>query len=168
MTTTQLPPQPTPPITTTSSPPCNHHHHLITASPKETKRTVYGDVVFINTKRILTVAGGCGAWRVVVMERVMVSAVDSGEDVGGAGGWLVAGFVDLPEKCAAPEELAGRWEAPDVFTVRGINRDTSNHKVKYPFLHKVLEREPTNGELAAATNMNVSQLRKQVRIGQED
>nr|GEZ98503.1 hypothetical protein [Tanacetum cinerariifolium] len=91
--------------------------HYSQCTQVETKRTVYGDVVFINTKRILTVAGGCGAWRVVVMERVMVSAVDSGEDVGGAGGWLVAGFVDLPEKCAAPEELAGRWEAPDVFTV---------------------------------------------------
>nr|GFB44751.1 hypothetical protein [Tanacetum cinerariifolium] len=59
-----------------------------------TKRTVYGAdnptkhalVVFINTKRILTVAGGCGAWRVVVMERVMVSAVEGGEDVGGASG----------------------------------------------------------------------------------
>nr|GEW08520.1 hypothetical protein [Tanacetum cinerariifolium] len=49
----------------------------------------------------------------------MVSAVDGGEDVGGAGGegWLVTGFVVLPEKCAAPEELAGRWEGTDVFKV---------------------------------------------------
>nr|GEV21271.1 hypothetical protein [Tanacetum cinerariifolium] len=47
-------------------------------------------VVFINTKRILTVAGGCGAWRVVVMERVMVSVVDGGKDDGGAGDWVMA------------------------------------------------------------------------------
>lgn len=33
-------------------------------------------------------------------------------------------------------------------------------------LQKVLEREPTDGELAEATNMNVSQLRKQIGIGQ--
>nr|GEW89829.1 RNA polymerase sigma factor sigE, chloroplastic/mitochondrial [Tanacetum cinerariifolium] len=33
-------------------------------------------------------------------------------------------------------------------------------------LQKVLEREPTDGELAEATNMNVSQLRKQIGLGQ--
>lgn len=33
-------------------------------------------------------------------------------------------------------------------------------------LEKTLEREPTDGELAEATNMNVSQLRKQIGIGQ--
>ncbi|GKC67482.1 RNA polymerase sigma factor sigE, chloroplastic/mitochondrial [Tanacetum coccineum] len=33
-------------------------------------------------------------------------------------------------------------------------------------LQKVLEREPTDGELADATNMNVSQLRKQIGLGQ--
>nr|GEZ78270.1 hypothetical protein [Tanacetum cinerariifolium] len=52
-------------------------------------------VVFINTKRTLTVAGGCGAWRVVVMERVMVSAVDGGEDAGGVDGcWTGVGDGD--------------------------------------------------------------------------
>ncbi|GJR83368.1 hypothetical protein Tco_0154153 [Tanacetum coccineum] len=33
-------------------------------------------------------------------------------------------------------------------------------------MKKVLEREPTDGELGATTNMNVSQLRKQIRLGQ--
>nr|GEZ26320.1 reverse transcriptase domain-containing protein [Tanacetum cinerariifolium] len=57
-----------------------------------TKHTL---VVFINTKCILTVAGRCGVWRVVVMERVMVSAVDGGKDVGGAGGcWIRVGDGD--------------------------------------------------------------------------
>nr|GFB51241.1 hypothetical protein [Tanacetum cinerariifolium] len=44
--------------------------------------TKHALIVFINTKRTLTVAGGCGAGRVVVMERVMVSAVDDGEYAG--------------------------------------------------------------------------------------
>ncbi|GKB05235.1 zinc finger, CCHC-type containing protein, partial [Tanacetum coccineum] len=40
-------------------------------------------------------------------------------------------------------------------------------QLKY-YLQKALEREPTDGELAAATNMNISQLRKQIGLGQAD
>nr|GEX59934.1 hypothetical protein [Tanacetum cinerariifolium] len=57
--------------------------------------TKHALVMFINPKHTLTVAGGCGAWCVVVMERVMVSAVDGGEDAGGAGGcWIGVGDGD--------------------------------------------------------------------------
>nr|GEW64429.1 hypothetical protein [Tanacetum cinerariifolium] len=51
--------------------------------------------MFMNTKCTLTVVGGCGAWRVVVMERVMVSAVDGGEDAGDADGCWIGGVMTM-------------------------------------------------------------------------
>nr|GEX65857.1 putative zinc finger, CCHC-type, retrotransposon Gag domain protein [Tanacetum cinerariifolium] len=68
----------------------------------------------------------------------------------------------------------GRKKIPDIsdkpITKPTVDIVRSKHKKEIlevkDDLKKVLEREPTDGKLAETTDMNVSQLRKQIRLGQ--